>query len=80
MLLTHLLRNGFVIEDNKPTLYVRGDRVSFNFYTAIRHPNDKGNRNNKKDPNYKIHNWNTGDSKGKKIGLEEAGWVGIRKH
>lgn len=78
-MLQYLLNNGFIIDQDKPILYVRNDSITFNFYKELRHPNDKGTLRNQQDSNYITRNWNIGDSKGRMIGLEESRWIGIRK-
>lgn len=49
--------------NNKPLFYVRGDEVRYNYYLHDAHPNDK-----------KSHA-KAGVSRGRMIGLEEAGWT-----
>lgn len=50
---------------DKPLYYVRNGNIHDNTYTQDSHPNDKR-------ANYKA-----GESKGRMIGLEEAGWLPI---
>ena len=77
-MLEYLLNNGFVIEFDKPTLYVKNDVISFNFYKELRHPNDKGTLKNRQSQDYNVLSWKIGDSKGRMIGLEQSNWIGIR--
>lgn len=50
---------------DKPLYYVRGNQYITNYYFANAHPNDKKSKAIK------------GQSKGRMIGLEEAGWIAI---
>lgn len=68
-LFTYLENNGFVREIEQPTIYVRGERLTFSVYTSNPHPNDKRSKGK----------YSKGQSKGRRIGLEEAGWIGMKK-
>jgi hypothetical protein len=51
----------------EPVIYVKGDSIHNNIYMNNSHPNDKKS------------SYKAGDSKGRMIGLEEAGWIGYSK-
>lgn len=54
-----------VREINNPTIYTRNlGEIIYNTYSNDSHPNDKRN------------SYKKGQSKGRMIGLEEAGWIG----